>query len=113
MACDNGQTNESKFEGTWVLRSKNGVSQVTGEEVKIDSLETMEIYKFSGSNFSYTCKDTSAVNDTVPTDNFSFSGTFTFTDTAITFITSVGNWTERCTLTSNELILGGGIFSKN
>jgi hypothetical protein len=101
MACDTGtggggETNPTKqedFEGTW----KN---QFTPSAVLI----------FTSNNWSYQYNASSGIS----------SGTFTFTDTAITFTQTTGNirsWVQGYTLTGNKLELAqmpsgaGGSFS--
>jgi hypothetical protein len=80
--CDNGTTNTegepTKFEGTW----KNPYAPIDF------------FYTFTGNSFHFT-------ND----DKVS-SGTFTFTETEITFTPSNGKpWTQGYTLSETELNL--------
>jgi hypothetical protein len=75
---DSGGTKMTKFEGTW--RNPNGDHPA---------------YTFAG--------DTYVASNY---DGYSAEGTFTFTDTTITFIPAEGeSWTQNYTLNGNDLIL--------
>jgi hypothetical protein len=95
MGCDNDTTSgvgePTKFEGTW----KNPAG-------------SQNTYTFTGNNWSRTNNSDQNAN-----------GTFTFTDTTITFVPTSGNsWSQGYTLSATQLSLdnvGGvpyGDFSK-
>jgi len=87
LACDNGTTG-SPLQGTW----KNEFDDSDGHNVLT--------YKFTGSNFSCTY--------TWPGVNGTYSGTFSFTDTTITFnmtAPSSDTWTQNYTITGKTLYL--------
>jgi uncharacterized lipoprotein NlpE involved in copper resistance len=80
VGCDNGTTDTTKFEGTWENITDEGTIS----------------YIFSGSNYtgakSWDSED-------------SFSGTFTFTETTITFSFGDDSWTQNYTLFGDTLTL--------
>jgi hypothetical protein len=81
VGCDNGTTDTTtKFEGTWELTVDEGTIS----------------YIFSGSNYTGTRSWDS--------EDY-FSGTFTFTETTITFYFGDDSWTQNYTLSDNTLIL--------
>ena len=71
-----GESQVTKFEGTWVN---------SGSYWNL-------IYKFTGNKVEYSDHTDSK-----------WSGTFTFTDTEITFTTSVNSWTQGYTIEGNNL----------
>ena len=83
VSCDNGTTEEpapvtTKFEGTWEMREGFG-------------------FIFSGSNVTQYGIENG--------QNWTNPGTFTFTDTTITFNTEWNTWTMGYTLTATYLEL--------
>ena len=72
VACDNGGSSEKSFNGTWVYGSTDGDWG----------------FVFSGSSFQMFDGGVDIA-----------SGTFTYTDTTITFNTEDGSWTQGCILT--------------
>jgi hypothetical protein len=71
-----GESQVTKFEGTWVN---------SGPDWNL-------IYKFTGNKVEYSDHA-----------GLTWSGTFTFTDTEITFTTSGNSWTQGYTLEGNTL----------
>jgi hypothetical protein len=81
VGCSNGTTDTpTKFEGTWELSTDEGTIS----------------YIFSGSNYTGTRSWDS---------EDSFSGTFTFTETTITFYFGDDSWTQDYTLSGDTLVL--------
>jgi len=87
VACSD-DSSKSPFEGTW----KNEFDDSDGHNVLT--------YKFTGDDFSCTY--------VWPGVNKSYSGTFSYTNTTITFnrtVPNVESWTQNYTITGNTLML--------
>jgi hypothetical protein len=92
MGCEHDPvSNATKFEGTWRSQFIDGIS---GEPVNI-------VYTFTDNAFTLDA-------DLGSNGGYTASGTFTFTDTDITFsLSDDESWTQDYTLTGNKLYLDG------